>query len=58
MNRIVSEFSGDAVTVRDTVAVNDDHGDEVEVSYTLDSLLDFSLTNIELDYDLVGAISG
>ena len=58
MNRIVSEFSGDAVAVRDTVAVNDDHGDEVEVSYTLDSLLDFSLTNIELDYDLIGAISG
>ena len=43
MNRIVSEFSGDAVTVRDTVAVNDDHGDELEVSYTLDKVFWTSL---------------
>ena len=36
MNRIVSEFSGDDVVARDIGAVNDDHGDIVEVSFTLD----------------------
>ena len=35
MNRIVSKVLGDDVAARDIGAVNDDHGDVVEDSYTL-----------------------
>ena len=36
MNRIFSEFSGDDVRARDIRVVNNDHGDVVEASDTLD----------------------